>query len=447
MKPAAFPLKTSLTAFAVILLVHLLFFAIAQLNPPAHLSDSDDYLNASENLYKKGVLYCGDLSEPIIKEQFTRRPPLYPLLLGTVTLTGSKIPALLIQILISMTSIFVVFSIFLQNHSSQNPGKQAVIFATILLLATPAQFIYSNRIMAELLFQLILVGMAWSVYRHFESRESRYIWMFHLFLSLGVATKPVLYPFALLSIILSLALFLRTKKKAFILAICLPVVWIGLYSIGNYKRTGSAQYSSIQTANLVNYNLRYFLMGQEGSEYAAAEVDLLYEVCGDESGYREKNKCLEKGVRNIVLDRPLQYGLYHLKGSLRYFIDPGRFDLVTYFNLEEPDSPGILYSLNQEGIRGVFKFIRQEGWALIAVLVLIALFKLVKITGFILYLLREKSRLPFRIFLAILVGYLALVTGPLGASRFLLPAELFLIGGAVLGWSSLILKNPKAQES
>jgi len=149
----------------------------------------------------------------------------------------------------------------------------------------------------------------------------------------------------------------------------------------------------------------------------------------------------------MVLEHPVQYGIFHLKGSLRFFIDPGRFDLVTFFSLEEAGSPGILYLLNQEGIGGVLKFIKKEGWALLSVLSLIALFKVVKITGFIIYLVKEKTQPAFRIFLALLVGYLALVTGPLGASRFLLPVELYLIGGAVAGWSSLLLKKAISPES
>jgi len=443
MKPDISSFKTSRISFVVILLIHLLFFASAQLNHPVPLSDSADYLKASENIYSQGVLYCGDLSEPIREENFTRRPPLYPLLLGTVKLTGSKLPAILIQILISMASIFLVFRMFLQNHNPVKTQKLPLIFATLLLLATPAQFIYSNLIMAEILFQFLMVLMAWSIYSYFKNRESRYIWFFNLFLTLGMATKPVLFPFAVLCMVISLVFFLRTKKPALILAIFLPVIWITGYCIWNYNRTGSAQYSSIQTANLVNYNLRYFLMEQEGSEFAAAEVDRLYGLCGEETEYREKNKCLGKGVREIVFDRPFQYGIFHIKGSMRYFIDPGRFDLVSFFKLEEPDSPGILLLLNQEGIGGVFKFLKQQGLALISILVFIVLVKLIKITGFILFLLRGREQLPFRIFLAILVVYFALVTGPLGASRFLLPIELFLIGGAVLGWSSLKLKNLK----
>jgi hypothetical protein len=184
-------------------------------------------------------------------------------------------------------------------------------------------------------------------------------------------------------------------------------------------------------------------MEQEGSDAAAAEVDRLYAVCDPQMGYAEKNRCLQQGVKEKVLERPLKYGLFHLKGSLRYFIDPGRFDLVTFFNWEQPDSGGFLQKLNQEGLKGAFSFLKQQGLGMLALLVLIALFKLVKISGFMLFLFRDRDMLPFKIFLAILVGYLAFVTGPLGASRFLLPVELLLIGAAVQGWCSLKLKDFK----
>jgi hypothetical protein len=59
----------------------------------------------------------------------------------------------------------------------------------------------------------------------------------------------------------------------------------------------------------------------------------------------------------------------------------------------------------------------------------------------------QKEQLAFRIFLALLVGYLALVTGPLGASRFLLPVELFLIGGALLGWRSIFTRKSLTQNA
>ncbi len=443
MKPDRSPFQIYRIAFAVILLVHLIFLFSAIFNPPAPLSDSGDYLNASENLYSSGTLYCGDLSLPIQPEQFTRRPPLYPVLLGVASLFGSEIPFFLFQILISLTSIFLVFRIFFPNSNSFSVRPIHVGITTLLLLATPAQFIYANRIMAELLFQLLLVLMTWSVYRYFKYKDSKYIWLFNLFLTLGMATKPVLFPFTFFILLISPFLFVRTRNRIFLWALCLPILWISFYSVRNNYQTDSSQYSSIQTANMVNYNMRYFLMEQEGSDAAAAEVDRLYAACDQSMGYMEKNRCLNQGVKEKILERPLKYGVFHLKGCLRYFIDPGRFDLVTFFNWEHPDSGGFLQKLNQEGLKGAFGFLKQQGLGMMVLLALIALFKLFKVSGFILYLVRDKELLPFKIFLALLVGYLAFVTGPLGASRFLLPVELLLIGAAVQGWCSLKLKNFK----
>ncbi len=443
MKPNRSLFQIYRIAFAVILLVHLIFLFSAIFNPPAPLSDSGDYLNASENLYSSGTLYCGDLSLPIQPEQFTRRPPLYPVLMGVASFFGSEIPVFLLQILISLTSIFLVFRIFFPNSNSFSVRPIHVGITTLLLLATPAQFIYANRIMAELLFQLLLVLMTWSVYRYFKHKDSKFIWLFNLFLTLGMATKPILFPFTFFILLISPFLFVRTRNRAFLWALGLPILWISFYSVRNNYQTDSSQYSSIQTANMVNYNMRYFLMEQEGSDAAAKEVDRLYAACDQSMGYMEKNRCLHQGVKEKILERPLKYGVFHLKGCLRYFIDPGRFDLVTFFNWEHPDSGGFLQKLSQEGLKGAFGFMKQQGLGMMALLALIALFKLFKVSGFILYLVRDKEVLPFKIFLALLVAYLAFVTGPLGASRFLLPVELLLIGTAVQGWYSLKFKDFK----
>jgi len=146
-------------------------------------------------------------------------------------------------------------------------------------------------------------------------------------------------------------------------------------------------------------------------------------------------------VRELILERPVKYGLFHLKGSVRYFLDPGRFDMVTYFNTQEADAPGFLQAVNEDGLKGVVRFLKQQGWGLMIILGLLVVFKLVKISGFLLYLLRRNEQQQLKIFLMILVGYLALVTGPLGASRFLLPVELLIIGGAIKGWAPILLKR------
>ncbi len=329
-------------------------------------------------------------------------------------------------------------------------------FALLLLLLTPAQFIYSSRIMAEIPFQLILVGLAWCVYVYFgdygsgKSGQIRCVWLFNLLLVSGMATKPVLYPFVIITVPISMFLYIRTRQRALIIAALLPLLWIGIYSFRNEIRTGSPQYSSIQTANLVNYNLRYFLMVTEGFAAASQKVDSLYEVCEHTDTYREKNQCLQKGVRSVILDQPFRFANFHLKGILRYFLDPGRFDLMTFFHMEEHDSSGFLQHISRDGLKGALQFLRMQGWGLVIILGLIFLGKLMKMGGFLIYLLRgpgprydslfraNSAHWPFRIFLMLMIGYLAVATGPLGASRFFLPVELLVIGAAASGWTGLL---------
>lgn len=442
--------------FSALLLIHLLFFTFTLIRPPDPLSDSTEYLNASGNIYTRGTLYCGELSEPIREELFTRRPPLYPVLLGIALLTGSTIPVLLLQTLFSMLSLLLVFKIF--GPGTGNRGNPFYPLFFLFLLFTPAQFIYSNRIMAEIPFQLILVLMAWSVHRHFNPgtgehpplSQARYVWLFYLLLSMGMAMKPVLFPFLIPVALFSIFAFLRTKKTAWFTGLLIPLIWISAYSIYNKHRSGSIQYSSIQTANLVNYNLRYFVLSEEGAEKAAETVDRLYEHCGSAQVYAEKNRCLTAGVREIISEKPIRYALFHLRGSVRYFLDPGRFDLVTFFGLSPPDATGILKVLHEDGLRGIFRFLKNQGWGWIALLGSIALFKLFKGAGLLLFLFRGRNELPFKIFLVLLIGYLALVTGPLGASRFMLPVELLVIGAALKGWMMWLKRTgspPTAQVS
>ena len=98
MKPVNSPFTFTRIALAVVLLVHLLFLLSASTNPPTPLSDSAEYLNASHNLFSKGILYGGDLDLPMQEELYTRRPPLYPIFLGVTAVIPSDTLVFIIQI-------------------------------------------------------------------------------------------------------------------------------------------------------------------------------------------------------------------------------------------------------------------------------------------------------------------------------------------------------------
>ena len=224
----------SLFLFAALLLVHLLFFLSSLIHTPAPLSDSEDYLNASQNLYSQGTLYCGDLSEPIVEEQFTRRPPLYPIFLGIRLLTGSNIPVFLLQIVVSLLSMFLVYQ-YLCKWSTKASMAYHLCYRYCYWPHLPNSSIPTASWLRSLFncYWCSWHGCNINIFR--TKKDPQFIWFFNLFLTLGMAIKPVLFPFAILIIILSLFLFIRTRKRAFILALILPFLWISMYSIWNYQ--------------------------------------------------------------------------------------------------------------------------------------------------------------------------------------------------------------------
>lgn len=430
-----FPFKSFYPVLGVVLAVHLAFFVFALIQKPRPLPDSHEYLQAASNLYQEGTLYAGDLSEPLREEAFTRRPPLYPLFLGFALFAGSIVPVLLLQMALSMLSIVLIYSMFINN-------AKIAWLPLLLLLMTPAQFIYTNLVMAEIPFQFILVLMLWCIYRYSESPSpGKYIWLFNLLLTLGMAAKPVLFPFAIAWVVISVVAFIRQRKAVFLLALLLPFAWISAYTMRNYSKTESMQYSSIQTTNMLNYNLRYFIMASEGKQAADKKVDDIYKLCEEESSFKLQNKCLQEGARGVILEHPLKYAWFHIKGSLRFFLDPGRYDLVKFFKVQKGDAPGFLYHLNEHGLKGIPGFLKLQGPMIVGMLALIFLFKVIKIIGLLLYLFKGTHPALVRWLLAGLVLYLALITGPLGASRFILPVELLIIGAAAQGWILYLSKR------
>ena len=67
--------------WGLLILVHM-FAWVYQIGQQAwYLADSVEYWQVGENLWDHGVMYCGEWKEPIREDFFTKRPPVYPLIL------------------------------------------------------------------------------------------------------------------------------------------------------------------------------------------------------------------------------------------------------------------------------------------------------------------------------------------------------------------------------
>jgi hypothetical protein len=134
--------------------------------------------------------------------------------------------------------------------------------------------------------------------------------------------------------------------------------------------------------------------------------------------FKEYVKTANERSYSIITDNKVGYVKLHLLGILKSLIDPGRFELYTYWgqdtrNLSLTEH---LYAGNyQEVVRAL-----KQGGVLFYLFLSLLLLSLIKFASAILSLSKVKS--PRIWFLTFIVLYFIGLAGPIGSFRFLLPA-------------------------
>lgn len=412
-----------------LILIHFVFFSIQIINKNLYLVDSYEYLNEAKNISSSGVFYCGNLDQPINNDLYTKRPPVYPLFIATLKLvSNSDILIIFVQSIISILSILLIRRSFLLIGYNK---KYDPLFL-LLLIFSLAQMIYANMLMSETIFQYTLVLGFYFLVKYFKKDSIKYLLYFNICIAFSAFIKPVMHLFVYPNLILMLFLSSRNKSVKPILIGIIPILLVQSYSFWNYKRTDYFQFSSIQTTNLFQYNAYYFNMQRIGLVKTNIYFDDQVRKMDSIKNYPEKQRFLEKSSKQVIKENLIGYGWFHLKGMLRFFIDPGRFDIYNFFGLEENRSSGFFERLNTDGLKGIINYLFQQNLFLIVVLFLIALVNLIKVAGLILFLTSKQIDIKFRLAIFFIVGYISFATGPLGASRFMMPLiPLFIITTAM----------------
>ncbi len=123
-----------------IILIQLFFFLVQVKNHSLYLNDSKEYLTEAYNISHHGTFYCGLAGQEKDPALFTKRPPLYPLLIALAHLLSSND-----MIIILLQNILSVFSILLMKKTAAEWGylKNKDAWVLAVLIFSPAQFIYS----------------------------------------------------------------------------------------------------------------------------------------------------------------------------------------------------------------------------------------------------------------------------------------------------------------
>ncbi len=399
--------------FLIIGVLYLLFFMARMISNIYFLTDSYEYFEVAKAI--RDFTYFESSNHP---ELFTRRPFLYPLFLSFFV-NFSPIFIVVIQTVLGLFNTFILFKIIKQYQIQINNSL------LIFFLLTPSIFIYSQLIMSEWLVMLFLTILFWLLLQKWTKNNFAYIQIITVLLAF---TKPIFYPFIYVNLIFFLVYMI--KNKVFSFWLFLPIICLQLYLNYNKNVTGYKHFSSIENANLIGYNLYYFKSSTQSKEKAELWLNSVFndkKYVG--KSFKEQNIYLKQIATNEIKKNFFQYSFYHFYTAIRGIVDPGRFDLMTFFE-KETGRQGFLEVLNSN--KSIWSIFKNKYFFIYIFLLPIFLANCIKWFYFLRYLFFNKSTFKVYYFI-ILFGYYILVSGPVNCSRYMMPFQGVLMVFAVLG--------------
>jgi hypothetical protein len=389
----------------------LIFIAFAkQMWNETQLIDTKEYMAAASNLLHGGfpdsclhsaTAHCDHWLHE------TRRTFGYPLL---ILLTFSFTKLLIFIQCVASIFIPVLLHRFMQYFNASDKWMR---YSFLFLLLSPLQYFYSAEAMPEIWCQLLLLLFALYYYQQKWLKLS-------LTLAILMLLKPV---FIILPFITFIALFKSQAKRSYLI---IPFLLLLVICDINMQKTGVFHYNGMSVENAWEYNLRAILNAKGNAEKFYGKNDSVL----SKNNFEQNYNFMQKAARDSIKTNLFLYSKLHVKGTLISLIDPGRYDLMAFLNL----NPGSGFM----GIKSATVHFWQQPAGIIFYIIIFAFINLVKWIGIGICFIKEGKNFWF-IFL--IVFALLVVTGPVGSARYLFPLYPVIVCMAGRGFVLLRNKN------
>jgi len=432
----------------VLLLTLLLRMSVLVVNYQADpqrimAKDSGSYLGPA-----RALLATGSFSRsPAAPDQpeLVRTPGYPALIAGVEFFTGPNPLAIAAaQVVLSLFTLAAAFSL-----ARQVWGPAAASLGVVLLALDLSGFLFSQQLLSECLFTLLLTLAALCGSRLIlQARGIGLAFGLGLFLGLATLTRPVSYYLIPVLALFLLAALWRGRKK-FMVALGLVVVMlvpvlltVGGWQVRNYQVAGVSELSNIVGENLLKYWAAEVVAMRDGLTRQEAENKLL-----DELG-RPKDKGLPPNeVMRIYKEKSIQVLKSHpelvikgmARGALTMLLVPLVPDVMTYLGLK-PDS-GPLGDFFRLPLRAwAAKWVGKRPWELLAhalallYLILIYFGALISLG----LLLQGGNRAWAQVLLWLVILYvIGIALGPSAYGRLRAPVMPLICMAAGAGWAWL----------
>ncbi len=428
---------------AGVIILHAIFFLLTLDFKRLYMGDSYEYVYMALNIRDHFLFYAGNAVLPLMEKNYTLRPPGYSLFLLLIyVFTVNNWVVLVVQNIIS------VFNILYLRNTIRLLGYQTrydwIFF--VLLAAYPAQFIYANTIAPDLLVQTCVL----IYFRHFiqlgREPAPRHAWIMSIVLTYGVFTKPILYLFVPVHVIIIAWCFYRFRlQKAVFLSLLIPVVSIVSYNTWNLQRTGKFHFTSIQPWNAMYYNVRMFQEHKLGKTATAEFMRNEQHLWDQTKSFKEWYDYGNSRSMEFLWSHVADYMIYHLKYCAQFFIHPGKGEIdlftgkLTYGRFFAQKDKRITEVLKGMSLTELPEFLKTHGSVVVMFIVLF--FNGVKVLGAVLFFAGRRITWYHRGMAFLLLVYFAFMTGPLANTRYHLPVSLIFIGCAVIGYQQCLQRK------
>ncbi|MDQ2770586.1 MAG: hypothetical protein M3Y54_08810 [Bacteroidota bacterium] len=429
----------------MLLFVHAACISWALHNRRWDFPDSGRYQQAGLNIREHGQLYAriwpNEVPRGEAVQEFTIRPPGYPVVLDL--LEGAHNSPWLVLLLQNVLSLLALGLVMQWWARIAKPLRTNWLGAVGLMLLFPAQLIYANAVMSELWLQAcLLAAVGWALLFS-DTGKIRYLLGVAVAISLALLLKPVCFPLAAVMAAVAGWLAWKRRRSVLLLVGLLPVLVAGIYMRWNEQRTGYFHFSSIAEINLLHYNAAGVVRQLDGPVAEEKWVAEVLRAANAQPDFAGRQRLIRDRADSVISAHPFVYARQHLLGMGTMLLDPGRFDISEFLALKPLPGGGLLARVRAEGWR------QAAGGLPLGLLVVLGLLTLANV-GRLLLAIRGFIRLgrgaaSWRVARWLAVGglgYLALLTGPLGAARFLVPAWPLLLGLALMG-----LRGPVAEQT
>lgn len=419
----------ALIVFLVITTGSVVFALLKPLHQP---EDSNEYILAAGQ-FSTGALLFPDIFDALSDEWLlSRLGPGYPALLYLAgSLTDSMLPVFILQLLLSIGSFMLMLRIF-------KPDRNMQLLLLVMLLLFPAQILFTNLLLPDILFQFVIMLAAAILFNHINTGKIRVLWFYQALIFIAILIEPLFYIFVIPNLILFIVLYFKSKQRLVFISSLIPIVFLIIIGGVNQQKTGYYHITTKKQIITSDENLYFFLLEEKGFDYAENAIAGIHAECDRISDLPTRMTCLKKSSKKYINEDRISYYLFRSKEILNALIDPGSEYINRFFKKNKSTSEGTAGVLREAGIMSSMKIFLGLPVYLIILLSVLIVINIARMAGFLVFLFNRSFKPEFRLALLLFV-FTALIIAPApGTERMILPVFFLISGGAIVQYGQWI---------